>query len=100
MKSYLPLLQRLIAVTALCACAASASAGDRPVAVPGERFTASGELVPMLRSSDGRFAIGGSARFAPQAQSSDGRFTIKSTFVPTGNCQPIPDAVFANGFEP
>lgn len=64
-----------------------------------ERFAVSAELRPQAISSCGRFAIEAQARYVPAARSSDGRFVLKSVNIPTGNCAPQPDPLFANGFE-
>jgi hypothetical protein len=64
------------------------------------RFDASAEVLPLGRSSDGRFTASGQVRVQPAASSADGRFVLKATKTPSGGCPPTTDALFANGFEP
>ncbi|MGE4070686.1 MAG: hypothetical protein AB7E72_05875 [Lysobacterales bacterium] len=60
----------------------------------------SGKLMPLTRSSDGRFALQSQASFVPASVSEGGRFALLKTNVPAGaSCDPLPDPLFANGFE-
>lgn len=64
-----------------------------------QRFAVRAELRPVAVSSCGRYAIEAQARYVPAAASADGRFVLKAVNIPTGNCAPQPDPLFANGFE-
>lgn len=61
------------------------------------RFDLSGELRPLQRSEDGRFAVAAELRMTPEDTSVDGRYTLKSVHAPEAGCEL--DGVFANGFE-
>lgn len=67
---------------------------------PPARFVVQAELRPVAVSSCGRFAIDAAARYTPQAKSTDGRYALKAVNVPAGGCEPFPDPLFSNGFEP
>ncbi len=84
-------------LAAITFAAVSAQAGDAPsMRAEPARYSNSGVVVAPHRSSDGRFAGSGDARFTPTTVSSDGRFSLKST---NADCTGLPDALFANGFE-
>lgn len=75
-----------------------------PVPAPadtGARFHLHGQLHATERSTDGRFAISGTARFQPERSSLDSRFTVKVAHAPAGagSCG-LADPIFSNGFEP
>lgn len=82
---------------AIGVASAAALAAERPD--PPARFALDAELRPLAVSACGRYAIEASARYAPEAKSADGRYTLKSVNAPAGGCDPLPDPVFANGFE-
>ena len=91
-------LTRVLAAFAIAATSAQADAAPSTDTALS-RYSASGAAVTLNRSTDGRFAGGGDARYTPTAASSDGRFSLKSTRTPDGGCDAFPDALFANGFE-
>ncbi len=84
-------------LAAITFAAVSAHAGDAPsMRAEPARYSNNGVVVAPHRSSDGRFAGSGDARFTPTTLSNDGRFSLKST---NADCTALPDALFANGFE-
>ncbi len=88
----------LAAFTIAIAASADASATSH-IDANLSRYAVSGATLALNRSSDGRFAGGGDARYTPTATSSNGRFRLKSTRTPNAGCEAFPDALFANGFE-
>lgn len=91
--------RRAAACVALVISLVTAVAAAAEPHAAAARFAAEGAVRAEGRSADGRFAGGGEARFVPQATSADGRFTLKATQAPDGNCAPVADPIFANGFE-
>jgi hypothetical protein len=63
------------------------------------RFRASGEITPLQRSADGRFALEAAVRVEPATASRDGRFVLKALEAPAGVCGQPQDLLFSNGFE-
>jgi hypothetical protein len=61
------------------------------------RFRIDAELTAQPASGDGRYTLRADVRFAPQHASLNGRYTLHSVHAAT--CDPLPDAIFANGFE-
>ena len=88
----------LAAFTIAVAASTDASAAS-PIDANVSRYSVSGATAIVNRSSDGRFAVSGNARYTPTTTSSDGRFSLKSTHSPKAGCEAFPDALFANGFE-
>ena len=70
-----------------------AAAEDGPT-----RFQVRGEILPLARSDEGRYALGAEVRMTPERSSNDGRFVLKAVNVPDAGCDPLLD-LFANGFE-
>jgi hypothetical protein len=64
-----------------------------------ERFIVDATLKPLATSTDGRFTIDASARYAPAATSAGGRYTLTAVRVPDVGCDADADPLFANGFE-
>lgn len=75
-----------------------AVAADAPE--PAARFRIDASLRPLVMSACGRFVLDARASHAPEAKSADGRFALKAVHVPSVGCDPNPDALFSNGFEP
>lgn len=75
-----------------------AFAADAPE--PPARFRIDASLRPLAMSACGRFALDARASHAPEAKSADGRFALKAVHVPNVGCDPNPDPLFSNGFEP
>ncbi len=63
------------------------------------RFAIQAELRPVQISASGRYTLEASASYAPEAKSSDGRFTLKVVNAPEGDCGPVIDEMFRDGFE-
>lgn len=64
---------------------------------PPAAFSLVGEIRPLVRSDDGRYALSAELRMTPADSSADGRFTLKAINAPEAGCEI--DGVFANGFE-
>ncbi len=89
---------RAIAIALAILPGAPAFAADAPE--PPARFRIDATLRPLAVSACGRFALDARARHAPEAKSADGRFALKAVHVPNVGCDPNPDPLFSNGFEP
>ena len=77
-------------------------AAPLPIAIGAEPrgaddFRIQGDLLPLRRSDDGRYAIRGELQIQSSAPSPDGRFRLKVGR--DAGCNPNPDVVYANGFE-
>jgi hypothetical protein len=79
-------------VTPLCAAENTNVTNENKV---GPRFSASGAVMPLNRSMDGRFAGGGDANYTPTTSSSAGRFSIETISSAGIGC----DRIFRDGFE-
>lgn len=64
-----------------------------------DRFALDATLKPLATSTDGRFTIDVSARYAPAATSNGGRYTLTAVRVPEVGCEANADPLFADGFE-
>jgi hypothetical protein len=89
----------VLAALAIAQAASAHADTVAPTEAPFSRFSVSGSVITLNRSTDGRFAGGGDAHYTPTAISRDGRFSLKSTHSPDGGCETSPDALFGNGFE-
>jgi hypothetical protein len=73
----------------------AADIGSR--AEPPAALSLVGEIRPLVRSDDGRYAMSADLRMTPEDSSADGRFALKAINAPEAGCEI--DGVFANGFE-
>lgn len=87
-------LAAILLIAGLTAPGLAASAGDAP-----PRFRVDADLRPLGKSTDERFALDATVRYAPAATSTNGRYTLKAVNAPTAGCDPFPDPLFADGFE-
>lgn len=55
-----------------------------------------GEVRAVARSADGRYGLSAQARKVGEVRSADQRYALKAVNV---GCDPLPDPLFANGFE-
>ncbi len=91
-------LARAMAIALAALPGVPAVAADTPE--PAARFRIDATLHSLAVSACGRFALDANARFAPEAKSADGRFALKAVHVPSVGCDPFPDPLFSDGFEP
>lgn len=73
------------------------------LATPGEspaRFSLDGALRALKVSTCGRYSLDAMVQHTPEAKSADGRYALKAVHVPEGGCDPFPDPLFSDGFEP
>ncbi len=75
----------------------SGAADLGPRVEPSAAFLLVGEIRPLVRSDDGRYALSAELRITPEDTSADGRFTLKAVNAPEAGCEI--DGLFANGFE-
>lgn len=88
----MPRLTSLLVVLVLVAASRMASAAPQIDA----RFQVESQVRAIDTSADGRFSVSAEASYTPNPRSTDGRYALKAV---NADCAPLPDALFAHGFE-